>query len=52
MEIPQYVKDHFGIEKRNQALGCGQEPDVSKEAANIKSEQLREKTRVQCSKPA
>lgn len=52
MEIPQYVKDHFGIEKRNQALGCGQEPDVNKEAANIKSEQLREKTRVQCSKPA
>ena len=38
--------------KRNQALGCGQEPDVSKEAANIKSEQLREKTRVQCSKLA
>ena len=52
MESPQDVKDHFGIEKGNQALGCGQEPDVSNEAANTKSEQLREKTRVQCSKPA
>lgn len=38
--------------KGNQALGCGQEPDVSKKAANTKSEQLREKTRVQCSKLA
>lgn len=37
------VKDDFGIVKGNQALGCGQEPDVSKEAASIKSEQLREK---------
>jgi hypothetical protein len=38
--------------KGNQALCCGQEPDVSKKAANTKSEQLREKTRVQCSKLA
>lgn len=47
----QAVKDYFGIVKGHQALGCGPEPDVSKEAANTKSEQVREKTRVQGSKP-
>lgn len=40
------------LKRETGALGCSQEPDVSKEAANTRSEQRREKTRVQCSKPA
>lgn len=43
-----HVKDDLRIVKGKQALGCGQKSDVSQEAADIKSKQVREKeTKVQ-----
>lgn len=51
-----HVKNDFGSLKGNQALGCGREPDVSKETASTKPKQVREqkkkKNKVPHSKPA